>query len=585
MQRFSGLFPLPFVAPLMVHLSVQASCPNWSDSEAEKKLEQLSQEIQHHNQLYFVQQKPVLSDHEYDALAKQLQVLSGCFPDIPLSTDTSERLEPDNDQIRKVQHAFFMGSLRKAESEQDVSQFLEQVFSANNHSGVMLQPKIDGIAIELVYQNGKLTAASTRGNGIMGSNILAKVKGIPRIPNEIHLHHSRIVLHGELFVRLDLWDTRTNDKGSYSSARHFAAGIIHSKTPEIRALEVLDFFPWEFWAGTPAKSLSENVNELFTLGFPLPKQFTEPVISLEEVIKKRDQLQKQADHLPFLMDGVVLKVNSATQRSDLGASIQYPHWALAWKFPPDVAVTTVQGIDFNVGRTGNITPVLVLRPVKLNEQNITRVSLGSLKNLQNHNIAMGDQVSVALKGAANPVFNKVVLRDPQRKPPILPNPEQYTRFTCLSLIPGCEEQFVARILWLVRRLELTGLDEPVIRQLVSGSQLTTLQDVLTLKNKQLHEAGSSHEQTGYYHSAVERVGSQPFVQQIRALSIPYIGKARSRKLGKTFSNWDSLLQAKNTELAAVAGVSEWTIVQLRIFLQAPENQALIKTLKQFNHRQ
>ncbi|KEQ14882.1 hypothetical protein GZ77_11500 [Endozoicomonas montiporae] len=569
----------------MGQLAAQASCPNWSDNEAQQQLEQLNQQIQHHNQLYFVQQKPVLSDHEYDALAKQLQVLSDCFPTIQLSEGTPQRLEPDSNGNRKIQHALYMSSLRKAESEQDISEFLKQVFSASYHSGVMLQPKIDGIAVELVYEEGKLTTASTRGDGIKGNNILAKVKAIPTIPHEINALYSKIVLHGELFVRLDLWDNKGNIKDNYSSARHFVAGVIHSKTPEISALEVLDFFPWTFWTGTPAKSLSENVNELYTLGFPLPTQFTEPVTSLEDVIKKRDLLQKQADRLPFLMDGIVLKVNSAAQQLAMRTSIQYPYWALAWKFPPETAVTSVQDIDFKVGRTGNITPVLALKPVELNKQNITSVSLGSLDNLKSKDIAIGDQVAIALKGSANPVFSKVVFRNPQRKHPKQPEPEQYNSFTCLSLAPGCEEQFIARILWLVRRLELLGLDEPIIRKLVSNRQLQSLKDVLTLSKEQLQEAGSSREQAGYYRSAIALTGSQPMGQQIRALSIPYIGKARSAKLGKAFSDWDSLLQAKDKELQASAGVAEWTILPLRQFLQTPENQALIKTLKQLNHRQ
>ncbi|MET4758053.1 hypothetical protein [Endozoicomonas sp. NE40] len=266
MQRFSSLLLIPLIAPFItpsIALPVErASCPEWSEQDARQKLEQLNQEIQHHNQLYFFKQMPVLSDHEFDALAKRLQVLSDCFPDIKLNTGITERLAPDNSLDKSsdksadnhIQHIYAMGSLRKAESEKDISEFLQQVFRASYHSGVMLQPKIDGIAIELVYHDGKLVSASTRGDGIIGKNILAKVKAIPAIPDEVPVTYARIVLHGELFVRLDRWNEKTHNRGRYSSARHFVAGIIHSNAPELSALEVLDFFPWTLFQPSAARS-------------------------------------------------------------------------------------------------------------------------------------------------------------------------------------------------------------------------------------------------------------------------------------------------------------------------------------------
>ena len=598
MQRFSSLLLIPLIALFIttsfmassIALSIErASCPEWSEQDARQKLEQLNQEIQHHNQLYFVRQMPVLSDHEFDALAKRLQVLSDCFPDIELNTGTTERLPPDNTLDKSadnnIQHVYSMGSLRKAESDKDISEFLQRVFRANDHSGVMLQPKIDGIAIELVYHDGKLVSASTRGDGMMGKNILAKVKAIPAIPDEVPVTYGRIVLHGELFVRLDRWNEKTHNRERYSSARHFVAGIIHSNAPELSALEVLDFFPWALFQPSAASSESETVNQLYSMGFDLPTQFTEPVKSLEEVIRKRDQLRKQADRLPFLLDGVVLKANSTAQQLAMGSSNVIPNWALAWKFPPDVAVTTVRNIEFKVGRTGTITPVVMFEPVEIRGQAITRVSLGSLNNLQGKDIAIGDQISIALKGSATPTFNKVVLRDSQRKHPVLPDSQRYTPFTCLSLAPDCKEQFIARIQWLTKRLDLPGLDEPVIHHLVNSGQVKTLADVLTLSKEQLQKAGNSGEQSGYFRSAIELTGSLPFGQQIRALGIPDIGKARSAKLGKAFSDWDQLLQAKDEQLQAITDVGEATIRQLRLYLQRPENQALIRILKQLQGRQ
>ena len=566
MQRLTAFLLIPAIS--------HASCPDWDTNTAKKNIERLHEEIQHHNDLYFIHHTPTLTDDEFDALVKQLQNLSTCFPTIKRP---STQINDDDQRLKHIKHKAFMGSLKKADHEAEVNAFLQRLTSHGDHSTVVLQPKVDGIATELVYQNGRLIAASTRGNGHQGRNILSKIQRIPSIPNSIPGTFPVVVLHGELFTRLDRWNAQTPSKGRYSSARHFVAGLMSSHSPDSDALSMLDFYPWR-WIDSPFNSEQETIEPLKAFGFQWPATFTWSVSELDDIRTRRATLHQQQKTLPFLLDGIVLKANSQTLQTQLGWSGNVPNWAMAWKFPPESAVARVTAIVFKTGRTGVITPIVEFTPVQLNQTTITSVSLNSVSHLESHNIAIGDQIAVQLKGAATPVFHRVVLRTSERKRVALPDTSQFTPFSCLSLTQGCDDQFIARLQWLVKRLNLTGLDTSHLQTLVEQKRIHSLADLLTLSRQQLENAGIEKEQAETMYTAISQAGRVPFDQQIRALSIPDIGASRSRKLAKTFRDWNSLLNASDQQLSAVAGVSQSAVKQLRQFLNEAQNQTLIQQI-------
>ena len=533
-----------FLFSLILSCSALAECPSWSARQAEEQLQKLNQEVQYHNHLYFQKNAPVLSDHEFDALAARLKALSDCFPEIRLDPDKKLTIPASSSQ--KIRHQAFMGSLRKADNKIDIVEFLQ-----NAHDSTMiLQPKIDGVAVELVYEHGKLVAASTRGDGNKGRDILAKIKAVPGIPKKVFSDFARIVLHGELFARLDIWQEHSRqDKsvnGRYSSARHFVAGIVQSNQLRLSDLQMLDFFPWQ-WVDNPFETQSITHHQLYGLGFDLPTRYSYSVRRLDDVVKLRNQLEQDAINMPFIMDGIVLKIDSVSRAEELGWSGNTPDYALAWKFPPSVAVSTVTKIEFRVGRTGNITPVVHFKPVRIKGEIISRVSLGSSNNLRKKDIAIGDEISVVLKGAATPVFSQVVLRAVDRAKPLYPNPDQYNGFTCLSMSKGCEEQFIARLKWMAKRLGFPGLDEDILQALVRQKVIHELADLFKVSREQLIRAGVSNVQPGHIRAAIERVQDVPFEQQVRALSIPGIGKAKSRMFASQFKDWKLLFSQKNNE--------------------------------------
>ncbi|MGI9273351.1 MAG: helix-hairpin-helix domain-containing protein [Endozoicomonas sp.] len=560
MRIFSGLL-------LLFPILAWGDCPPMESGEARRQVARLQAEVDYHNDLYFNKYQPVLSDDEFDALKGRLTSLQNCFHQQAGQSKSQFVVGGD------ITHESFMGSLRKASSEQEVAAFIHQA----GDELILLQPKIDGIAIELVYRNGLLVAASTRGDGHTGKNILDKVEHIPAIPLQLPKGYRDVVLHGELFARLDLW--QRPDKNT--SARHYAAGLINRQKADADALGTLDFFPWR-WLDSPHDSDNTNLNMLVNLGFDLPTLFTYKVESLAEAKQLRDKLQNPEKPLPFLLDGVVLKLSNLKLRKALGWKNDEPAWALAWKFPAQAAVSTITDIQFRIGRTGNITPVVYVEPVTIGGETIRKLSLGSSANLKRKGMAIGDEISIQLKGAATPVAGKVLIRPENRQAPQFLDSKRYNAFTCLQLSPGCKEQLLSRLRWFAGKtaLQLPHLQEPVLRSLLEKGAIKSLPDIMTVPSSALAEAGLEPGQINELLTSLKKAGATPFDRQLRSMSLPGIGKARSKKLATFCKNWQRLLELSQKEVQEMAGIGPAEYQSLKQYLQQPEVQALVKHFRQ-----
>ncbi len=553
-----------------------SECPDWLQPEASSRLKALATEIQKHDDLYHNQHAPIISDEEYDALVLQQKELHDCFP-LVLSPD---KFTPELTGLLIAPHKGFMGSLKKAASAEDIKHFISRI----ENGPILLQPKIDGIAIELFYQNGKLASVSTRGNGKQGSDITALAGEIPLIPPTINFNEE-VILHGELFVRLDKIDQ--NVLQAYASARHFVAGQIRQKEPNPEHLQFLDFFPWR-WVNSPYQTDNQTITALQTLGFQHASDYTHRVRTVSEVTHWRKYYADTSNHYPFLMDGIVLKPDNLSLRSRMGWNQQFPLWSIAWKFPAKSGATRVSDIEFHIGSTGQITPVLILEPVNIQGETIRRVSLGSIQNLKKKDIATGDRISIQLKGAATPVFHRLLIRATNRKQPVFPDQNQYNAFSCLSYSQACEQQLTARLVRLTGRkgLNLPELDKHIIQRLIQNGVIHNLSRILVLHEKELLQAGMSETQTRQYLLALQSLQKIPFQQQLMALSLPGIGKSKARKLSGHFRNWaelrnasDSHLLASETmasETMASGKMATQTIKNLRKYLQAPEVKQIIE---------
>ncbi|MGB1270548.1 MAG: DNA ligase LigA-related protein [Endozoicomonas sp.] len=572
------------IASTLLSLPLLADeCPQWSQDEAQDNIGNLEREIAHHDSLYFNHNAPIISDEEYDSLSALLSQWQACFAkaSLPHKGIPDQEARRASSTRRTLPHRAFMGSLKKADSAHEVAGFIR----ALNTSPVLIQPKIDGIAVELVYKGGQLVAATTRGNGEQGQDILNLVLSMPLIPNPLVLKSAQgqksdnlpfealnPILHGELFSRLDKIHPRMLRQ--YASARHLVAGQLSRGEPDNPALKAIAFFPWR-WVNSPYSSDQESIRHLNQLGFSLVEPHSHRVSGLAEIKQHRDQYANPQVRHPFLMDGIVIKADDLKLRTHLGWNGDTPGWALAWKFPAITATTDIRRIEFTIGRTGHITPVLHLQPVHIRGETIEKVSLGSINNLQRRNLAPGDRISIGLKGAATPVFNKALFRSSHRKLPQYPDTSRYNSFTCLKLTAGCEQQLIARLNWLTGHhgLDLPGMHTPHIQALVASGRVTTLADILKLDQQALIGAGMSKEQSENY---VKRLKHPfPFRRQLRALSLPGIGESRTRKLANTFNDWKALLLASPKTLKERAGLGEQTIQSMKTYLEQPEVREVV----------
>ena len=396
---------------LWVTLLVPASgwsedCPQWSHDEAIANIKRLVSEVAQHDERYFHRNAPSISDNDYDALTDRLAQWQSCFG------GTQSNPPSVSSHRAKTRHRAVMGSLKKASTIEDVDNFL-QALSGNE---VLVQPKIDGVAVELVYCRGQLVQATTRGDGQNGVDITHHIKHMPLIPATLANPDQEVVLHGELFARLDWTDPELLQR--YASARHLVAGQLNRSSADRKALGAFDFFPW-LWVNSPFTDDRQSIKELARMGFPLPEQHTHLVHSLNQV----EQLSADysaSQNVPFLMDGIVIKADSNLLRTRLGWSGNVPGWAMAWKFAGQSALSEVAKITFTTGRSGKITPVVHINPVHLGNRTITRISLGSVAKLKQVDLAIGDLISVSLKGRATPVFGQVLLRAQTRIYPDFP---------------------------------------------------------------------------------------------------------------------------------------------------------------------
>lgn len=552
-------------------------CPQWNLDEARDNIRDLAREIAHHDSLYFNHNAPIISDEEYDSLSAMLSQWQACFTKASLPHQSTPDQEAKRESLtrRTLPHRAFMGSLKKAESANEVAGFIKVL----NTSPVLVQPKIDGIAVELVYREGQLVAATTRGNGEQGQDILSLVLRMPLIPNPLVFKNGQLpsealnpILHGELFSRLDKMPPRLLRQ--YASARHLVAGQLSRGEPDSPALGAIDFFPWR-WVNSPYLSDRESIRHLNHLGFSLAEQHSHIVSSLAEIKQHRDQYANPQVRYPFLMDGIVIKADDLKLRTHFGWNGDTPGWALAWKFPAITTTTEIHQIEFTIGRTGHITPVLHLQPVQIRGETIEKVSLGSINNLQRRNLAPGDRISVGLKGAATPVFNKALFRPSLRKLPQYPDTSRYSSFTCLAMTAGCKQQLVARLNWLTGHhgLDLPGMDKPHVQALVASGQVKALVDILKLDQKALVSAGMGKKQSENYVKRLEH--PFPFRRQLRALSLPGIGESRTRKLANTFNNWEALLLASPQTLKEKAGLGEQTIQSMKAYLEQAEVREVV----------
>lgn len=534
-----------------------ADCPVWSPARAQQEVTRLHQQLARWNEDYWKQGASAVNDEVYDRLSERLAYWRRCFS--LTATDDPETPSITGTVIHPVAHT----GVRKLADERQLARWMA------DREDLWVQPKVDGVAVTLVYRNGVLQQAISRGNGLKGENWTANVRQIPSIPQRVTGAFANSVLQGELFL---LREGHSQKRMGGINARSKVAGAMMRNAPS-PLLREIGLFVWA-WPDGPA-SIIQRLAELRAGGFGLSARYTLPVKDTLAVAEQRTRWFSEP--LPFVTDGVV--VRTAAEPDSQHWLPGQGEWIVAWKYPPVAQVADVRAIQFAVGRTGRLAVVAQLEPVQLDDKRVQRVNIGSLKRWNTLDIAPGDQVQVSLAGQGIPRIDRVVWRSTVRHKPTPPQTE-LTSLTCFYASSGCAEQFIARLVWLgsAQGLNIEGISEAGWRLLHQTHRFGHIFSWLALTKAQLQATpGISPARGEQLWHRFNLVRDMPFIRWVNVMGIP-LTQAALNALGA--SHWQDLIKQTDRQWRTLPGVGDERVRQLQRWLNQPDVIALADWLAQ-----
>ena len=530
-----------------------AECPTWTNARASTEVNRLQRTLARWDDHYHRQGIALVADELYDQSRQRLGHLQQCFGLAASPSPLASARGPIN---HPVPHT----GVDKLPDRQAVARWLV------GKSGVWVQPKVDGVAVSLIYRQGQLVQLISRGDGAQGhdwSRHIPQLGTITRqLPKAVDLQ-----LQGELYLRLN---QHVQAQAGSANARSSVAGLLARKQLTREKGAGIGLFVWD-WPHGPGQQ-AERMEQLAQLGFPEGLRFSIAIDTLDDVAYWRDHWYRAA--LPFATDGVILRQDARPPAQRWRA--QAPYWIAAWKYPFSQALAQVRDVQFRIGRTGRITPLLQLEPFQLDDRRISQVSLGSLARWAQLDIRPGDQVAVSLAGLTIPRLESVVHRSPLRAEVAMPDPAKHHSLSCWQASETCQEQFIARLAWLGghQGLGMAGIGTGVWRQLVESGKVATLSDWLELTQEDLMEVpGIAQVRAERLLQAFSQGRRQSFEHWLRGLGLP----APTRFTPG--ANWSSLASRNIEQWLAEPGVGAGRAAQLQAFFTHEQVQALALRLR------
>ena len=458
---------------LLAGPALAGACPAWTAAQARAELAALDRQLQAWDLAYHRDGLSPIDDGVYDqARARQAQ-WRACFP---------QQAPAPADPLRGTRGGVAAPVAQTGLAKLPDADALTAWMRARGNRDLWAQPKADGVAVTLLYLDGVLRQAVSRGDGERGEDWTAQLAEVAAVPKRLPAAPHRVVLQGELVWRLDGHVQAT--RGSVG-ARSKVAGALARRQLDAATARRIGLFVWD-WPSGPA-DMAERLAGLRAFGFADAAAYTVAVDDLDEVREWREHWYRAP--MPFAADGIVVRQGHRSDATTWRA--RPPDWAVAWKYPVATALATVTAVDFTIGRSGRITPLLQLDPVRLDDRTVRRVGLGSLARWRALDVRAGDQVAIALAGLTIPRFDAVVLRAPQRAVVVVPDPRAYHALSCWHPRTGCEQQFLARLEWLGGKhgLALAGIGAGTWQRLLDAGLIDGLLDWLDLDAAQMHELG------------------------------------------------------------------------------------------------
>ena len=479
--------------------SAWAVCPAWSPARAQEEISRLQQQIKQWDDDYWKEGKSEVEDGVYDQLSARLTQWQRCF-----GNETPDVMMPplNGAVIHPVAHT----GVRKMADKIALSLWMRE------RSDLWVQPKVDGVAVTLVYRDGKLNKAISRGNGLKGEDWTQKVRLISAVPQTVSGPLANSTLQGEIFLKRE---GHIQQQMGGINARAKVAGLM-MRQDDSDTLNSLGVFVWA-WPDGP-QLMTDRLKELATAGFTLTQTYTRAVKNADEVARVRNEWWKA--ELPFVTDGVV--VRAAKEPESRHWLPGQAEWLVAWKYQPVAQVAEVKAIQFAVGKSGKISVVASLAPVMLDDKKVQRVNIGSVRRWQEWDIAPGDQILVSLAGQGIPRIDDVVWRGAERTKPTPPE-NRFNSLTCYFASDVCQEQFISRLVWLGSKqvLGLDGIGEAGWRALHQTHRFEHIFSWLLLTPEQLQNTpGIAKSKSAQLWHQFNLARKQPFTRWVMAMGIP-----------------------------------------------------------------
>ncbi|MGM0858899.1 MAG: NAD-dependent DNA ligase LigB [Pseudomonadota bacterium] len=532
-------------------LSAQAAeCPDWSTQRLNHESQALSAQVAVWDRAYHDQGEALIDDALYDQAVARLAEWQACLgetPDYqPLTRITSTR--------DSLAHPYAQTGLEKADDD-GVRRF------SSRRDNLWIQPKVDGVAVTLRYHEGELVEAVSRGDGERGQDWTARVSQLPAVPTWLPAPLSG-VLQGELYWRLT---DHVQARDPATGARGKVAGAMAQQAPTSQTRAQIGLFVWG-WPDGPT-DMAERLEQLGELGFDTA-DYTHRLDDRRDAGDWRERWFNS--ELPFATDGVVLKQGERPGVRQWSSSP--PEWAVAWKYPARQVLAQVRGIEFRVGRTGRVTPLVWLDPEMLEGRRISRVSLGSLARWKSLDVRPGDQVAITLAGLTIPQLTDVVWQTQARAPVSPPSPERYHLLSCFEKRPGCDAQLLARLSYLGERLGMQGVGEGTWQSLMEAGVVTQLLDWLDVEPHRLQQVHGIGEATAEALMAqFQQARTASLDDWMEALGMPPGGSERR-------GDWATLSGLDRADWQAVSGVGPVRADALVAFFSHPEVQRMAARL-------
>ncbi len=582
------------------------------ESKAKKEIVRLRREINRHNRLYYALDAPEITDEEYDRLVRRLEALEAEFPYLITPDSPTQRVGATPlPAFGSVKHSLPMLSLKNALNESEAVKFDEDVkkglgLPLDATVEYAVEPKMDGLAIELVYENGLLVTGATRGDGVIGEDVTQNLKTIRSIPLRLPAEKPLTLLEarGEVFMPLEGFarlnvERDENDEDRFANPRNAAAGSLRQLDPRITASRRLDLFFYGLGnvEGRTFASHFEVLEYLRSIGLkhnPLARV----VSGIHEAIKYHHEIEEKRDSLDYWLDGVVIKVNDLGLQSSLGATSKDPRWALAYKFKPEQGATRIIGIEAQVGRTGVLTPRASLEPIKIGGVVVKHATLHNQDEIIRKDVRIGDTVIVQRAGDVIPEVVSVVLakRPVEAKPYKLPNrcpacgatvekkelgnAREGSALVCTAGL-ACPAQAKRAIEHFASKgaMDIEGLGQGRVEQLYDKGLIKDIADIYGLSHEQLTALeGWKDRSASNLITAIEKSKHPSLERFIHGLGIPGIGAHLSGVLAERFGTIGLLMEADEEKLLDTPGIDTEKTRNIIRFFKEPGNQKIIERL-------